>query len=309
MTFPESGVTGLYGYAVVGRYGLAHSLLAWARCWLWCQERGVPMLAPDWRHLRIGPLLRGERDSRQYHRLFKFDDYVRGLRRAYLLQAAKRIPAESCMPAELTSSSSRRILVFKNRLSLNEETHFQEVVGRAGLVRDALTAMTRPKFRPAKAAMPHIALHVRMGDFGHARSLEELRAGAKNSRLPVSWYRSMLQGLRAQLGDVPAIVYSDGNDESLAALLTLKRVQRAPAQPSVTDLLSLAQAQLVISSGSGFSMWGAYLGNAPRICFPGQRLIRVLGEQSSLDCEPEAELTSDLSNDFIKYINSRLLIG
>jgi hypothetical protein len=31
----ENKDSGLYGYPIVGRFGLGHSLLAWARCWTW----------------------------------------------------------------------------------------------------------------------------------------------------------------------------------------------------------------------------------------------------------------------------------
>ena len=55
---------GLYGYPEMGRTGLGHSLLAWARCVVWCEMTGAKMLAPRWLRIRIGPYLRGERQAR-----------------------------------------------------------------------------------------------------------------------------------------------------------------------------------------------------------------------------------------------------
>ena len=297
--------TGLYGYANVGRYGLGHSLLAWARCWVWCQMHSLPMLAPNWRHVRIGPWLRGERDNRKYHRLFRFDNYITGPRRLWLLNTIKAWSAESEKLDELMANRQQGVVVFNNRLSLNEETHFHEVIGKGQLLRDALESMTRIEYRPSPLSHPHIALHVRMGDFGQSESLDALRAGSKNSRLPVKWYLHILKGLRERLGNVPAIVYSDGDDISLADLLRLPNVSRSPRQPSVTDMLSISQATVLISSGSGFSMWGSFLGDIPRICFPGQRFVRVLGEPQGLDSEPEVESVEELPTAFLNVMSVR----
>lgn len=299
---------GLYGYALVGTFGLGHSLLAWARCWLWCRRNRVAMLAPSWLHLqhRIGPLLRRERDNRQYHRLFQFDDYITGIRRLWLLKTGAAWSAERDDLEALLVGKAGGVVVFRNLRQMNEETHFHEIVGHGPDVREALRSMTKPRFRPPSAQRPHIALHVRMGDFREAPSLEALRAGAKNCRLPVGWYGRILGGLRDRVGPVQAVVYSDGSDESLSEILSMPGVTRAPHQPSVTDLLGLAQARAVVSSGSGFSMWGTYLGDSPRICFPGQRLVRVLGEPDTIDREPEVESPDELSQEFIELVGARL---
>jgi hypothetical protein len=197
------------------------------------------------------------------------------------------------------------LVIFKNLEDRNEETYFPEISGHGLAIRRDLLAMTKPQYWPTPASQAHIALHVRMGDFGAVASLDDLRRGAKNSRIPVEWYVNILTGLRAQLGPVPAIVFSDGTDESLAPLLKMYHVVRAPKKPSVTDLLSIGQAIVVISSGSGFSFWGAFLGNAPRICFPGQRFIKVLKPVPGVELEPECEGSQDIKAEFIEYIRSR----
>ena len=123
MQMPASTRPVHYAYADVGTYGLGHSLLAWARCRLWCDRHGVPMLAPSWLHLqhRIGPLLRREHDNRQYHRLFSFGRaYVRGLRRWQLLATAPRVAAEGSDLQALLQDRARRLVVFSNRMQLND---------------------------------------------------------------------------------------------------------------------------------------------------------------------------------------------
>jgi hypothetical protein len=266
------------------------------------------MIAPTWLHLqhRIGPILRRERDNRQYHRLFQFPGYVGGLRRLGLLATATRASAESADLSALLASQDRRVVVFSNRMRLNEETHFPEIVGHGNTIRHALTAMTKPAYRPLINSRPHVAVHVRMGDFGAPVSVEALRQGSKNCRIPIEWYVDVIRATRQALGELTVCVYSDGSDEALAPLLLIPGVARSPKQASVTDLLAMAQASLVVSSGSGFSMWGAYLADAPRICFRGQRFARVLASTSDVDREPECEFASEIEPAFFRDVQARL---
>ena len=299
----------LYAYPNVGSYGLGHSLLAFARCVLWGRDHGVPVLAPSWFHIRhrIGPILRRERDKRQYQLLFRFPkDYVTGLKRRWVLSTATRVAAEDADLATVLREPGGRLVVFSNRMAMNEETNFHEVRGRGLAVRRELLAITKPRHVPSAPVQPEIAVHVRMGDFRSVPNAAELRAGAKNARLPVEWYAGMLRGLRARLGkDAAAVVFSDGDDAALAPLLSLPAVRRSPGQSAIADLLSMSQCRALISSGSGFSMWGAFLGDMPRLCHPGQRLVRVLTLEE-LDREPECESAAELPQALIEHIRSRL---
>jgi hypothetical protein len=307
---PSSPPPGLYAYPEVGTFGLAHSLLAWARCRLWSNRTGVPMLAPNWLHVRgrLGPLRRRERDSRMYHLLFHFPGHVTGLRWWWLLSTQRRVAAEEVDLSKVLAQRERAVVVFRNRLQLNEETHFREVIDHGPELRRELIAITRPQFLPQRPGAPHVALHVRMGDFSPSPSRDALRQGAKNSRIPLDWYVEMLSGLRRAVGPVPALLYSDGTDADLAKLLALPDVMRPPKAPSVTDLLGISQARLLISSGSGFSTWGSFLGDVPRICFPGQRFTRVLvrSDDAQPDLEPECESWNEMPAATVQAIQVRL---
>jgi hypothetical protein len=119
----------------------------------------------------------------------------------------------------------------------------------------------------------------------------------------------MVTGVRRRLGvELPAVVYSDCPDDELAALLKLPQVSRSRYFESVTDMLAMREATVQISSGSGFSRLGAYLGDVPRICFPGQRHVRVLrsSPEGVPDREPEALLADDLPDGFIAHIHERV---
>lgn len=283
----------VYGHADVGRFGLGHSLLAWARCVVWCHRSGATMLAPRWLRLRVGPYLRRERDKRNYFLLFSGQGYVGGPRRAWCLWRRPRVDAEAPgSAAALATPPPGTVVVFHNALADNERKHFHEVYGHAALLHRELTRITRPAYRPAAPARPFIAVHVRMGDFAAPADVGGIRPGVHNVRLPVEWYAQMLVAVRQGVGaEVEAVVFSDGDDAALAPLLQLPATRRPPQRPSITDMLSIAQAGLLISSGSGFSLWGAFLGEVPRICYPGQSVVPAhLDATMEVECARAVEL-------------------
>ena len=263
-----------YGFPDMGRTGLAHSLLAWARCAVWCRDTGATMLAPRWLRVRVGPYLRRERDKRNYFFLFHRGAYIGEPKRSAILAASDCWYAELDLPDPGTAIRKNTVVIFRNALAHNERKFFHHVAGEGAFLRGELMKMTRSRYLPPPPADPFIAIHVRMGDFGVA-SPAQLRAGGTNTQIPPEWYAATLEQLRRQLGTtIPAIVFSDGSDQSLAPLLKQPSVARAPRQASVTDLLSIAQARVLIASGSGFSRWGAFLGGVPCISFPGQGFHR-----------------------------------
>ncbi|WP_237022527.1 hypothetical protein [Herbaspirillum frisingense] len=297
-----------YGLPLVGRFGLAHSLLAWARCEIWCRRHAVPMLAPNWNHLRIGPYLRRERDKREYHRFFRFADYITGLHRCWLLATLPKVRAVDVSYSVEPDRSKRQLVVFENLVTGNFEQHFHEVAAHSAELLEALRKMTKPRFLPDRIIEgTHIAIHIRLGDFSVASNDASIRDGVKNTRLPVLWYAEMLGQLRSALGqNVPAVVYSDGADSDLEPVLRLTGVKRAPLQAAITDLLSIAQATAMISSGSGFSIWGCFLGQVPRICFPGQRQVHVLNSGTGVEMEPEVDFNEPIPSDFVQVVRQRL---
>jgi hypothetical protein len=294
----------LYGYPELGRYGLAHGILAWARCVIWCEETGARMIAPIWLRPRIGPYLRRERDKRNYFLLFKDRRAITGISRALLLMTSAKREAGTIWPNSYAQKPGREIVVFQNALASNEAKYFHQIVGYGPLLRARLTEMTRLRYRPTDPAVPHIAIHVRLGDFVKKPTTDTLSSGVHNVQLPIHWYADRLIALREALGcAIPAIIYSDGADEDLSPLTAIASVTRAKRQHSVTDLLAMGHGIAVISSGSGFSLWGAFLGGAPRICYPGQMIVPAYNNPA---LEIESGLASPLPESFVRSVRTRL---
>ena len=286
----------------LGRFGLAHGILSWARCRVWCREHDVPMLAPNWFKIRVGPYVRGERDKRNYFLLFQPGDAVTGLGRlaAIARSEARNIGPE--WPDRPVPKTGPVLLKFRNAISGNDAKSFWQVRGHGAFLRRELLAITKPRYQPSPVPQPFIAIHVRMGDFRPVSESALIR-GETNTRQPIEWYVDRLRALRASLGmALPAVVYSDGCSRDLAKLLAEPAIDRAPAQQSVTDLLQMGQAACVISSASGFSTWGAFLGQAPRLCFPGQMRIAVFNDPRR---EIESAFGDALPDGFVGAVHTR----
>jgi hypothetical protein len=262
------------------------------------------MLAPQWFYLRVGPYLRRERDKRRYHRLFSSEGYVQGVMRWAYLGLARRISVATFETADLRYPA---VVEFRNAVA-NNTRFFADLFDRHAELRAELWRITRPEHRPAIAPAPFLGIHVRRGDFLLSRDPEQLR-GQSNVRLPLSWYVEMLRELRSAIGDcTPAKVFSDGERGELQELLREPNTELVPMRSAVHDMLLLSQAAVIVASGSGFSMWAAFLGQAPRLCFPGQRRERVVSEHQ-VELEPECACGSDMPEGFAAAARARCLRG
>jgi hypothetical protein len=274
--------SGTVGYPIIGRSGLGNELFPWARCVVWCTEHDVPMLKPQFRQLHIGPYLRRERDKRQYHKLFRNPGYVSGLARFAKIRFGRKVMEGS--EDDLAGAT----VCFEGMTGL-----FEPILGHSALVLDELRKMTKPELLPHPPYPEFISVHIRRGDFQPAPSEEALRSGSWNYQLPIEWFIYAIQEARRHLGGtVPVVVFSDGTDEQIAAVLSLPHTERARGTSAITDMLGLGQGRMLIASGSTFSMWGSYLGQVPTVWFPGQRRHRVL---TGAPVEQEIELDYDQS--------------
>ena len=135
----------------------------------------------------------------------------------------------------------------------------------------------------------HIGLHIRLGDFGHARHLADEYRGQFNLSLPLQWYRQLALNLKSQL-DRPLqfAVFSDGTREQLAPVLEgLDAVYTDDLAPGdCSDLLALADMDLLVCSVSSFSAMAAFLSDSPYIWFEPQLQHHAGGLRSIWGHEP-----------------------
>jgi hypothetical protein len=221
------------------------------------------VISPTWSQLKIGPLLRGERDHRWYGHLFRTaETEVAGLERLRLLASTPRVPEH-----EVDSVRETRVVEVRGF-----SDYFSQILGFHALILQWLRAIAHPtvlRDHPARRIRA-FAIQVRLGDFSKSDP-SSARAGGTNVRLPLSWYEGAILRIRRELGAcVPAIVFSDGLDDELAPLLRLPETSRYPSRSSLGDLFEMAQCAVLLGSASTFSMWASYLGQQPTLWHPGQ---------------------------------------
>jgi hypothetical protein len=259
--------------------GLGTRLFTWARCALYAQEHGRPMLAPLWVQPRLGPILRGGIDLRSYTRqilllgLFKAaPGDIGGWQAASLRARARRLPEPAHWQQKSTVDMPGPGLVVFTGYGQG----FQDLNGYDRILLERLRAITRKRWLQLvdDVTEPFIGINVRLGnDFRAAQATQDYyNKGA--IKTPLAWYIASLQQLREQIGrSVKAIVVSDGTPTALAPLLEQDNVAFWRPGCAISDLLILTKAKvLVAAGGSSFSAWAAYLGQMPAITHPGQSL-------------------------------------
>lgn len=110
-----------------------------------------------------------------------------------------------------------------------------------------------------------VAVHVRLGDFNAATDTSDYR-GKFNVSIPMSWYVSVSRALRKAFGEsVQFVLLSNGKHLELRDYIAeFEPVTTSHQNYTVcSDLLTMANADLLICSVSSYSMWAAFLSEKP----------------------------------------------
>ena len=116
-----------------------------------------------------------------------------------------------------------------------------------------------------------VAMHVRLGDFRPAGEQVDYRQSA-NVSLPIGWFCGIARHLeRIMPGGVQFLVVSDGEPEALRPLTDAFPcvTTRDIANSDCSDLLALADADLLVCSASTFSAIAALISDSPYLWFAG----------------------------------------
>jgi hypothetical protein len=252
------------GFFRIGGPGLGNLLFIWARAFARSLETGAVLIDPVWHQLKVGPILRRERDLRTYLDVFP----VRSPRAVWRELVRCRLLGRP--PTGEVRVGGARVTY---EIVRDGRTTFHDLDPYREQIRTVLPKLVRPRALPSLPPTEFIALHVRLGDFAPPR--EGTLGTAINTRLPLSWYLAALRAARAAHGDptFPALVFSDGADEELEPLLREPGVERAPPRPAFADMLTMARARVLVCSNSTFSFWAAFLGQAMLVAPPGLDLV------------------------------------
>jgi hypothetical protein len=237
------------------------------------------MVAPRWFNPRVGPVLRGGIDMLSYHRQFllltlfkqRHND-VRGLKKVWLKYFADEIiePIEFDERSQFNTEKPNMV-VFQG-----DRDFFGSLYPWRKYLRDELRLITRNKWNRVVDSMGDvpIAINVRRAkDFRDAKP-EDLLSPTGPVRTPLQWFVRSLEVIREHLGyPAKACIVSDGSEQDLRELLELENTFFVRPGCAISDMLTLANAKILIASGgSSFSAWASFLGGMPTISLPGQSL-------------------------------------
>ncbi len=263
MIAKETGHRPDFVYAELSRAGLGNCLFPWARAVLASKEHDLPMLRPKWLRIRVGPYLRGDMDKRAYWKLFRSPTATQMARRARLLATATLLDESAHV---VRARPGPTVQVFRVM-----DAYFGPLYGHHETIAAELRRMARPGVISDDGGGDYVALHVRRGDFIRARGDEP--AGADNLTTPINWFVDAVAWLRRHGWDGEIVVFSDGTDEELVELTAIPGVRRHASRNAADDLFRMAGSRLIVGSGSSFSAWGAFLGNAPMAVESGAECV------------------------------------
>lgn len=244
-----------------GGSGLGNLLFPWARSEIAARNNKMALIAPTWPSLKIGPLLRRERDRRTYTGLFQATpDSLTGIRKCLKLLTLQRVSEESLRDVIAMVPQHDALVEFEGLRS-----YFGDILGEQDYLRERLFLITRPKYVDCSEYILgcSICVHIRLGDFKIGHQMTALH-----------WFARGIHAIRHALNnDVAVFIFSDGSETELAPLLDLGNVRILRLGSSIADLIALSNGGVMIgSAGSTFSLWASYLGQMPTLLPPGNWL-------------------------------------
>lgn len=247
--------------------GLGNEVFPWAKAYLGARALGHAHLEPPW---RLNPR-RYDKDletslpaSIQYlaARVLPHADVTREVYNSTgcvdYFEAMKRLPSSieaSGKPVLLHSSA-----MSGGYLAIRRAKPFL----RSRLLGSPPAVAARERLSTRTTAAVRVAVHVRGGDF---QSSDGVQAKTFNQALPIEWYRAQVETLEAALSlPLEVLVATDSDPTAVVSALTIGAMKPlAIGTSSIADLAVLADADLIISSVSSFSLLASFLSESPYV--------------------------------------------
>jgi len=281
--------------------GLGNLLFPWARAVASAERNSMTMIFPAWPQIKVGTVLRREKDKRFYTGLFKAtDEYISGCRKLSLLIRRKKIKEDDYThDVSYYNSADKDIVVVFKGLG-KRGARFAPFIKDHDLIFKKLLEITRSVHTKALDFdfSGSVSVHVRLGDFTTPENEEKLKEDFHNYRIPISWYCSQIEKIRDRISkDIKVYIFSDGRDDELAQIFKLGNTERISFGSSIADMIALSCSNILIASGSAFSQWASFLGRMPVLWHPGRLREKLYYDKPNLEIEIDRD--SDLPFDIL----------
>lgn len=258
----HSKIPDRYVWADLPRGGLGNKLFVWGNAYVVAERNQVPLVVTGWNNpFGFRTFLKGG-GIRRYGALFRNS----GVKRSRFREWEKSIQETLEEPALETHLKIGSRALFSKLPPWQD--WFQPLIPYRSMVVQGFHAMLSERVKAETSGLigSPIAIHVRLGDFRRVGVHEDF-AKVGNARTPMGYFCRLVERIRDTIGwDAPVRIYSDGRNSELQDLLRMRNVTRAKDRNPVLDMVEMSLSKvLILSAGSSFSQWAAFLGTQPVI--------------------------------------------
>jgi hypothetical protein len=276
------------------------------RAYVFAHLNSLPVIVMNYKQIRLGVYLRGEKSKRNYSGYFNFKkSFFKSL--LVRLKIYLKNPPTVLEPKLIKMPTGVSLLP---NYQFSEIPHwsnfFDELNVNRELVKNLFTNLLNKQIINSlkKKMPPVIGVHIRMGDFRKLSHGEDFSKSG-SVRTPEQYFIDIIQSIRAINGkSLPVSVFTDGYAHEFNELLKINNVALVEGNKDIVDLILLSRSKIIITSaGSTFSYWAGFLSDSPIIMHPDHihHSIRLSHESGYYEGPFDSENISLI--DYIKKIH------
>lgn len=251
--------------------GLGNQLFPLMHAFLFAKLNGLPVVVTGYHQLKIGPYLRKEKSKRRYKGYFTFQKNILGeyldIMKIRRLRKKYTCVYEPKIEKLAGGGTENNLFVFEKMTTYHD--YFVHLKDHRDKVIEILYSILNPEIikMVERETAPVIGVHIRMGDFRKLNDGEVYNGG--HVRGPENYFIKTINSIRAINGrNLPVSIFTDGYENEFNELFKLWNVKMVNSNPDIVDMLLLSKSQVIIPThGSTFSIWAAFLSDAPLIFY------------------------------------------
>lgn len=260
-----------YVVCKLSKAGLGNQLFPLLHAMVFAKINNLPIVITGYNHVKIGPYLRKEKSKRNYTGYFNFQkniffEFIDRFKLFLISSNYQKInePIIEVLPA---NDLDKKIFIFQAMPTYHD--YFGKLMQYRLLVKEIFSLILKDNIKKRIATHPNplVGVHIRMGDFRQLNATEVFKGG--HVRAPEDYYINIIEGIRQINGNNLAVsIFTDGYLHEFKKINQLPAISFVETGLDIVDLILLSKSKLIVMSpGSTFSAWAAFLSDSPVIKF------------------------------------------
>ena len=214
-----------FGILRISGNGIGNCFYAYFHAFVLAKQHNGQLVAPTWRSIKLGPLLRGEFSLRRYGTMFRphpeeISGFGKAVRLAIGWRRRRRVQIRMGQPVREPDGCGLTVV----ETPAGEFTFAGLHSHREMIRRRLLEILVHPPIEtPRWGAGDYAAAHIRLGDFRPTQP-DQIKALKDGLRIPLVWYENAIRRVRTILPELPVFIFSDGHDHELAGITAIDGV-------------------------------------------------------------------------------------